>query len=439
MEIPTHYDLYALLAIVFNVFPILIFICILITLPGIRSKGKNYKLLFTTVVFGILSSVGECLSYAGDLIWKDRTLALIFGFSNFLFIVLFRAVEEVFILNYTDSGLKVNRIAKKIVYPLLCILILSVTVPPIASQVYYIPENGYVMEYGSLFLAYCLLQTAVVICSIIVIIVNRKKMGTRATIVLILLQTIAIATNLLLDDQSDLSLTFTSAIILIFYISIYQGSILEAAENEKILAEQNLLLADIKTKAMLSQVKPHFIYNTLSSIAMLCTREPTKAKELTLDFSDYLRSNLDTLGKEGLAVCSFEDELEHIKTYLSIESVRFGDRLKVKYDTPETNFSVPALSIQPIVENAVKHGICHKKGGGTVTISTDKTDDGYKITVNDDGIGFDRETALNDGNVHIGIENIEKRIAIFGGTVNIESKIGVGTTVTVQMKEVGAL
>ncbi len=213
------------------------------------------------------------------------------------------------------------------------------------------------------------------------------------------------------------------------------ANIIKAEEIAAREANQRVELAQIKTKAMLSQVKPHFIYNTLSSIAMLCTREPSKAKELTLDFSDYLRNNLDTLGKEGLAVCSFEDELEHIKTYLSIESVRFGDRLKVEYDVSETNFCVPALSVQPIVENAVKHGICHKKGGGTVIISTDKTDEGYKITVKDDGVGFDRETALNDGNVHIGIENIEKRISMFGGKVNIESQVGVGTTVTVLFKE----
>ncbi|GEM_PF-1582691 len=213
------------------------------------------------------------------------------------------------------------------------------------------------------------------------------------------------------------------------------ANILKAEELASREANQRMELVNLNTKITLSQVKPHFIYNTLSSIAMLCTREPAKAKELTLDFSDYLRNNLDTLGKEGIAVCSFEDELEHIRTYLSIESVRFGDRLRVEYDIKQTGFSVPALSVQPIVENAVKHGICHKKGGGTVTISSYGTDDGYIITVKDDGVGFDREAVLNDGNVHIGIQNIEKRIAMFGGEVNIESEIGVGTTVTVLIKE----
>jgi len=229
-------------------------------------------------------------------------------------------------------------------------------------------------------------------------------------------------------------LTFTSFLAMRF-MKYNLANIIKAEKLASSEANQRLELADMKTKTMLSQVKPHFIYNTLSSIAMLCTHEPEKAKELTLDFSDYLRNNLDIIGKEGLSICSFEDELEHIKTYLAIESVRFGDRLKVEYDIRETNFCVPALSVQPIVENAVKHGICNKKGGGTVTISTDKTDDGYVISVKDDGVGFDREKALSDGKVHIGIENIEKRIAMFGGTLNIESEIGIGTTVTVLIKE----
>jgi len=212
-------------------------------------------------------------------------------------------------------------------------------------------------------------------------------------------------------------------------------NIMKAEEFASKEANQRVELAEVKTKVMLSQVKPHFVYNTLSSIAMLCTREPARAKELTLDFSDYFRNNLDTLGKDGITLCTFEEELEHIKTYLSIESVRFGDRLRVEYNIKEASFCLPALSIQPIVENAVKHGICHKKGGGTVTISTEKVDDGYKITVSDDGVGFEREKSLNDGNVHIGIENIEKRIALFGGEMNIESKLGIGTTVTVLIKE----
>jgi len=243
--------------------------------------------------------------------------------------------------------------------------------------------------------------------------------------------------------RNGLIITFIPNLIFLTFLSILTTrfmrhnlvNIVKAEELATREANQRVELADIKTKAMLSQVKPHFIYNTLSSIAMLCTREPAKAKELTLDFSDYLRNNLDTLGKDGITLCGFEEELEHIKTYLAIESVRFGDRLKVEYDVSETNFCVPALSIQPIVENAVKHGICHKKGGGTVTISTDKTGEGYIITVKDDGVGFDREKALNDGNVHIGIENIEKRIAMFGGEVNIESQVGIGTTVTVFIKK----
>jgi len=196
-------------------------------------------------------------------------------------------------------------------------------------------------------------------------------------------------------------------------------------------AEHKLALANLKTKVMLSQVKPHFIYNTLTSIAYLCMTDPQKAKKLTIDFSSFLRNNLDTLNDTGITFCSFESELDHIKSYLNIELVRFEDLLTVEYDTQDTMFSVPVLSIQPIVENAVKHGISKKVGGGTLKISTYEVENGHHIVIEDDGIGFDPTVPPNDGKEHIGIENIKNRLSMMGGTVSFESAVGKGTKVTV--------
>jgi len=206
---------------------------------------------------------------------------------------------------------------------------------------------------------------------------------------------------------------------------------LKAEEMATLEANQRLELSDMKTKVMLSQVKPHFIYNTLSSIALLCKKDSDRAKKLTLNFSEYLRNNLDTLNSSENSVCSFSEELEHIKCYLEIELVRFEDRLNVEYDIRVSDFPVPTLSIQPIVENAVKHGVSEKVKGGTVKISSEETEDYYVITVTDDGVGFDKNTIENDQKEHIGISNISKRIDLFGGTFTIESTIGVGTKAVV--------
>ncbi len=189
-------------------------------------------------------------------------------------------------------------------------------------------------------------------------------------------------------------------------------------------------LTEAQTKIVLSQVKPHFIYNTLTSIARLCDKDPAKAKSLTMDFSGYLRGNLDNLGSEE-ALCTFDSELEHIRSYLNIELVRFEDTLKVEYDIKEKDFIVPTLSVQPLVENAVKHGIRKKEDGGTVKISTELINEEYVITVEDDGAGYDVTKKPDDTRNHVGIENTRKRLMMHGNRMTIDSAPGKGTTVKI--------
>jgi sensor histidine kinase YesM len=162
----------------------------------------------------------------------------------------------------------------------------------------------------------------------------------------------------------------------------------------------------------------------------LCRTDPKLAEEAVLEFSDYLRGNLDALSIKGSI--SFERELRHLETYLSIEKKRFGEKLPIIYDIKARNFQLPALTLQPIVENAVRHGVTKRDQGGTVTIET-RENDSFVITVTDDGVGFDVNGKLeNDGRSHVGIENTMQRLAaICGGTLKIESKPGEGTTAVI--------
>ena len=200
-----------------------------------------------------------------------------------------------------------------------------------------------------------------------------------------------------------------------------------ASERER--AEKELYEA--KVQVMVSQIRPHFMYNALSSIAMLCTLDPERAQEATVTFADYLRGNMDSL--KQTAPMPFETELEHLKKYLYIEKLRFGKKLNIVYDIQATDFKVPLLSIQPLVENAVKHGVGMKKKGGTVTISTKRTDSGYEIIIADDGVGFDTNAPKkDDGRSHVGMENTKKRLKdLCGADVVITSTVGEGTTVRV--------
>ena len=196
-------------------------------------------------------------------------------------------------------------------------------------------------------------------------------------------------------------------------------------------------LYEAKVSVMASQIQPHFMYNALTSIAMMCTIDPGTAQEATITFAKYLRTNMDSL--KQTAPVKFEAELEHLKKYLYIEKLRFQDKLNIEYDITVTDFLIPQLSVQPIVENAVKHGVGMKKKGGTVTIATRETDNDYEVIISDDGVGFDVTAARkDDGRSHIGMENTVTRLReMCSGRLNIESSVGEGTTVTIILPKEG--
>ena len=185
-----------------------------------------------------------------------------------------------------------------------------------------------------------------------------------------------------------------------------------------------------RIKIMLSQIQPHFIYNSLSSISTLIPLDPDKAQAALDDFTEYLRMNLSSLTE--VRCVAFENELKHIKTYVSLEKMRFGDRLKVVYDVNTTHFMLPPLTIQPIVENAIKHGILKKLEGGTLSVKTYETDKTYVVEIADDGVGFYIADVDFEANKHFGLKNIQYRLATMcGADLAVKSEIGVGTTVTV--------
>ena len=189
-------------------------------------------------------------------------------------------------------------------------------------------------------------------------------------------------------------------------------------------------LEESRIAIMLSQMQPHFIHNILNVIYYLCGKDPAAAQGAISKFSDHLRNNLEAISQKELI--TFRKELDHIHTYLELEQIRFGEELSIVYDIEEDSFLLPVLSIQPLVENAVKHGIAKKRGGGVVTISSQQTEKEYRITVSDTGAGFDVERYMDDGKVHVGLINVRQRLASrMNATVDVDSTPGNGTTVTV--------
>lgn len=187
---------------------------------------------------------------------------------------------------------------------------------------------------------------------------------------------------------------------------------------------------------MLSQIQPHFIYNTLGTIGEFCEEEPQKAADLVEKFSLYLRGNFTEL--DNPMPIRFSKELKHVKHYADIEQIRFPD-MQIEYDIQSDNFLIPALTVQPLVENAIKHGLMGLETGGTVRISSYETEQCYEVRVEDNGVGFE-DSVFEDGKKHIGIKNIRKRIeAMSGGKLMIHSTVGKGTVAIVQIPKEGEL
>ena len=224
---------------------------------------------------------------------------------------------------------------------------------------------------------------------------------------------------------------FAIAIVLVW--QIIPRNINAARKIKEMEAEQKLIRAQLQENRiaiMISQIQPHFIYNTLGTIQQLCKEDPEQASRLVQNFSVYLRGNFSEL--DNTVPIRFAKELEHIHCYTEIELIRFPD-MTVRYDIQTEEFLLPALTVQPLVENAIKHGLMGLEEGGTVTISAYEEPTDYCICVSDDGVGFD-VSGLTDTKKHIGIRNVRERLqAMCGGSLTIESQPGIGTRVLIRI------
>ncbi len=190
------------------------------------------------------------------------------------------------------------------------------------------------------------------------------------------------------------------------------------------------LLAEQRIQIMISQIQPHFLYNTLSTIQALCRKDPETAARTVEKFGDYLRQNLASLSQADLI--PFRKELEHTRIYTEIELLMFPN-IRIEYHTDDNRFLLPALTIQPLVENSIRHGVRGMKDG-CVWITTRKDGDFHEIVIEDNGKGFDTDKEFEPGRSHIGIKNVRERVEkMCGGTLNVVSEIGKGTTITIRI------
>ncbi len=243
-----------------------------------------------------------------------------------------------------------------------------------------------------------------------------KKMGIRNTLILLeypLILMIGFLIRPFWIASLFIALGTTSVLQIIYHV-VCVNQAMQAREQERELVDARIQLA-------LSQIGSHFIYNVLNSIYVLCGKDPKLAQKEIVTFSNYLRSNTENLEHERMI--PFRKEMNHVRAYLELEKMRFYGELESEEDLRITEFDVPAFTIQPLVENAVKHGLQPKEGKGTVRIRTTEEENAYVVEVTDDGVGFSADDFPRMDETHVGIRNVKKKTGFdLGGNLKYRRK-----------------
>jgi len=272
----------------------------------------------------------------------------------------------------------------------------------------------------------CLVISIILLIYNLVVIIREFKNAKKKILVIPIILTALVVFGMTFDIFSDSSITHIVdyVTIMIVIVTIFYYIWLHI---QFVYKHESDLLAQQKIQIALSQIKPHFIYNTLNAIQDI-EGMPKTAQDAIVDFSKYLRENLDFLTASNLI--PFTKELEHVTKYVNLEKLRFGDKINVNFDIQVSDFLIPSLSLQMIIENAIKHGITKKYEGGTVNVQSYEKDGKIFIIVDDDGVGFDVNKVIGEN--HLGFKNSRERLRHFvNGNLIIESEINKGTKVTV--------
>ncbi len=306
-----------------------------------------------------------------------------------------------------------------------CVFCIMLLATQLCDMFYYVSSDNQYYR-GPLFPLMISPLAVIMIINTAALIIKRKKISKRfflALLIYILPTTILVI--LYMFAAVDIVVSFW-----VFLCALTMFALI-LTDNMKKYMHQQREIANQRANVMILQMRPHFVYNTMMGIYYLCGQDSQKAKQVTLDFTTYLRKNFDALASEDTV--PFKDELEHTRAYLAVEKAQFEDSLFVSFDTPHTLFRLPPLTLQPIVENSVKHGMAASDDPIHITIVTRQTDTTSEIIVEDDGPGFG---SVDNNEPHIALKNIRERLKLMcKGTLEISPREGGGTSVKVTIPE----
>ena len=416
------------------VFSVLVTLFLLIgSVTDVNRTRTFMKFFIILLISNLFMQLGEAGVWFFGSVPENVTVLKVSALMSFVFSYVLIASYTYCLLYFVREKKTVSLLPGHIIAGVCCFFII-LSIVSFFNGIFFSYDACGNFVYGPLYGLVRVFDLIGIIWEILLVLRYKKILTLHVTLFLITFTVLPLAAMSLqfLWDPTPEYLATTLSLVVIYIL--FHGEIANRLiENEKQLAKAEKQLYESRISVMLSQIQPHFLYNSLNAIRGLCRKDPEQAREAIGSFAEYLRGNMDSLNKRE--PIPFIRELSHIENYLKLEKFRFGDELKVNYDIKEKNFFIPALSVQPLVENAVKHGICEKENGGTLTLKTYRDGEYIVIEVSDDGIGFDAEKLISEDKErsHIGIQNTRERLKqMIGASLTIESLPGKGTVAKIR-------
>ena len=433
------------------IFCLLAAFCMFIS-RDIEHEKKKYMFLLQLSCAILLGSDAAAWAFRGSQGHFGNYMVYISNFLVFTFsdiVVLLYHAYVCSCIFEKDSQEKKKNIRVKLVFVICLTAIFLVILSQFTNLYYYIDAENYYHRNPAYFIS-LLLPMAAMLIDLSLLLEYRKNISRElltAMVSYIILPFIAAGILLFYYGISLINITICISVILMFVETMIEQS-KKAAQKERLLAEQERKLAeqdrqlakrereltDSRIASMMSQIRNHFIFNSLGAISGYCKINPAKADEALMKFSRYLRRNMSWLGEKGMI--PFENELKQVEDYVYLEKMRFGERFEFGEDLEEINFAIPPLTVQPLVENAIKHGLTKPGKQGSVCLMTSREPDAVLIQVVDDGVGFKLEEL--EKSTSIGLRNVRYRLEhLAGATLKIESTLGEGTRVMIRIPLAG--
>ena len=376
-------------------------LCVAVVMPGMsRWNRRFFTALFTVLLFLMGAFLVDLIVYE----FPDMALAeQIVVYFQYLLVSLPMLMFTGYLLHFCGEDLRKSMLFR-IVIGLWGIYFILLGIAQCTTFLYYVtPDNQFIR--GSWHPLLTAPLAAIMLFNLAGVIRRRKRLPDKYYVAFLI--------HLLPMTVATLIHTFIYVpLLVVFGLSLSMLSmfgIILCDQIEQYMRQQREI-AHQRASIMVLQMRPHFIFNTMMSIYYLCAQDSQKAQQVTLDFTSYLRKNFSAIASEN--TIPFANELEHTRAYLAVEQVQFEDSLFVEYDTPHTRFRVPPLTLQPIVENAVKHGMDPDSAPLRICIRAN----------------------TDDSEPHIALANIQQRLEIMcGGTLTVMPREGGGTVVKITL------